>query len=761
MLRRIGLIVWLLVFCVAFGVAQNTTLSGTLNIPGGATFSGTMILTLTQPATALSTCSGGPTYVVPSSSTITISAGSMVGTNKVWGADCTTPSAPYNVIIKDQQNNILVRDQWLIAGSTFNIGLATSALYGSISQSALSPIQIYSTVSGHKVTMQTDSSMTADWTLNMDSAATMVSGLGLVAYPGVSPDGSSGLSITGSVAAQSVTAGISLVAPIINGAITYNNIAYSIGSTRTLTSQAAIKGTFGGTTIGSNHPSQGTRFNWTGASSIPMFTLHDATNTTMDGFSIDCQPTSSSGNTNGVDGIDVTSDNSPISTFNSFEHFTVSNCANGMYFGSTQNPDGSGTQYQNDHWLIRNTQFNINSIGLNLFSQNTGQASEVDGAAFYANNVGFWSHRSGSTVIRNSDFGVQEPGAYTPSFIRLGLSGYTLIDSVQGESCSTSPKGYMVDYDTSGSGPVTILNSVFNCPSLYEDYRPTLSMGNTFNGNYPLNATFYRGSSITTAMISIGDTWGPESSFFKMNAAETLEQIGYNHIAGDGTIGLSLPEPQIVSATAVAGGSLTSGTTYYYRVTALDAWGSESDSAGEVSATPSGGNLSVSVAFPVGSLGFEATASSYRLYRGTASGVQNGYISCSTSPCVDSGGALTSAYPPSVNGAYLAKMDSAGLELSTTVPLILHGSTNYWLRAGNGPSSYGYADYFTIGQGTSTHIADFVGGSWYFANSQFQGTLNAVNGYKYNGTSGYSGTKTAGSCVLTIQGGIITNVTGC
>jgi hypothetical protein len=39
--------------------------------------------------------------------------------------------------------------------------------------------------------------------------------------------------------------------------------------------------------------------------------------------------------------------------------------------------------------------------------------------------------------------------------------------------------------------------------------------------------------------------------------------------------------------------------------------------------------------------------------------------------------------------------------------------------------------------------------------------INALTGFEFNGTAGYTGTKTAGSCVLTIQGGIITNVTGC
>jgi hypothetical protein len=40
-------------------------------------------------------------------------------------------------------------------------------------------------------------------------------------------------------------------------------------------------------------------------------------------------------------------------------------------------------------------------------------------------------------------------------------------------------------------------------------------------------------------------------------------------------------------------------------------------------------------------------------------------------------------------------------------------------------------------------------------------SVNSVLGFQFNGTAGFTGTKTAGTCVFTIQGGIITNVTGC
>jgi hypothetical protein len=39
--------------------------------------------------------------------------------------------------------------------------------------------------------------------------------------------------------------------------------------------------------------------------------------------------------------------------------------------------------------------------------------------------------------------------------------------------------------------------------------------------------------------------------------------------------------------------------------------------------------------------------------------------------------------------------------------------------------------------------------------------LDSLQGFSAHGTSGFTGTKTAGPCVFTIQGGIITNVTGC
>lgn len=44
---------------------------------------------------------------------------------------------------------------------------------------------------------------------------------------------------------------------------------------------------------------------------------------------------------------------------------------------------------------------------------------------------------------------------------------------------------------------------------------------------------------------------------------------------------------------------------------------------------------------------------------------------------------------------------------------------------------------------------------------QVDAWMNAVSGYQVGGVNGFTGTKVAGACTLTIAGGIITNVTGC
>jgi len=101
-------------------------------------------------------------------------------------------------------------------------------------------------------------------------------------------------------------------------------------------------------------------------------------------------------------------------------------------------------------------------------------------------------------------------------------------------------------------------------------------------------------------------------------------------------------QPQSATATASSGGSLTSGKTYYYKITAVG-YNGESAPSAEVSATPSGGNLSVTLGWTAQTTW--GTVKEYRVYRGTTSGVYtSGYMTTNTNSLIDTGALAFNSY---------------------------------------------------------------------------------------------------------------------
>ena len=81
-------------------------------------------------------------------------------------------------------------------------------------------------------------------------------------------------------------------------------------------------------------------------------------------------------------------------------------------------------------------------------------------------------------------------------------------------------------------------------------------------------------------------------------------------------------QPSNLSATAGSGGNLFADT-YYYALTEIG-YNGESKASTEVSATTSGGNLTVNLSWNL-AVGYSSYVD-YRLYRGTSSGVYDGYF---------------------------------------------------------------------------------------------------------------------------------------
>lgn len=127
-MRRLWLS-FLILICGVLCNAQNTTLTGTLEGPGGQGLTGTLWLSLSNPASVLASCSGGPALILPQTFySVSVVGGILQGTPTIWGADCMAPIGgfPYNVKVTDPNGNTLMTDQWLILGSTYNVGSAIS-----------------------------------------------------------------------------------------------------------------------------------------------------------------------------------------------------------------------------------------------------------------------------------------------------------------------------------------------------------------------------------------------------------------------------------------------------------------------------------------------------------------------------------------------------------------------------------------------------------------------------------------------------------
>jgi hypothetical protein len=141
-------------------------------------------------------------------------------------------------------------------------------------------------------------------------------------------------------------------------------------------------------------------------------------------------------------------------------------------------------------------------------------------------------------------------------------------------------------------------------------------------------------------------------------------------VGAGGNLANEITAPAVSSLSGTTGGSLSAGT-YYYKITALDVLGGETKGGPESSYTLGGSDNAITVNWsPV------PGAAAYRIYRGTSSGGENVYhLATGPTSFTDPGGG-TSASPPSVTAAYVAKIGPSIGSLNQIVFLSPNGSTD-------------------------------------------------------------------------------------
>lgn len=128
-MRKLKLLLLVNVFTVS---AVATTLTGSL-APPNSNATGTLILSLSGPATISRTCGGGGANT--NNIEIHVISGAMQSPPVVTGNDCLLPPGTnYNVIFTDSTTGVQQNGVWTITGSTFSISTQALGLMGGGSQ---------------------------------------------------------------------------------------------------------------------------------------------------------------------------------------------------------------------------------------------------------------------------------------------------------------------------------------------------------------------------------------------------------------------------------------------------------------------------------------------------------------------------------------------------------------------------------------------------------------------------------------------------
>jgi hypothetical protein len=107
-----------------------TSLFGTLKDPNGNGLNGSLSLALSRQGALRGGGCGGPAEILPNIPfVIQVIAGVMQGSPSVYGNDCMLPQGTYYIaIVRDRGGNILLQDNWVITGSSVDVGTIVSAV---------------------------------------------------------------------------------------------------------------------------------------------------------------------------------------------------------------------------------------------------------------------------------------------------------------------------------------------------------------------------------------------------------------------------------------------------------------------------------------------------------------------------------------------------------------------------------------------------------------------------------------------------------
>ena len=228
---------------------------------------------------------------------------------------------------------------------------------------------------------------------------------------------------------------------------------------------------------------------------------------------------------------------------------------------------------------------------------------------------------------------------------------------------------YLHAEDTSGTCTIANFGNTVDRVNIFSLNGATTITGNTFCGT-PFAQIVVSESTIGGGAVESGQSSNISDNGFASfsapspwgNDVQAAWQTYRKQIfmpAGHSLI-FNLGMPTGVSSSATAGGSLASGTTVYYGVSAMGADGGETAVTGPVSCTPSGGNLTCTTTWTA--LPGAVTYNVYHCNINSCSGTNSAQVGITTNSYADSTGSNSGArLGPTVGASGLSTANASGL----------------------------------------------------------------------------------------------------
>ncbi len=408
----------------------------------------------------------------------------------------------------------------------------------------------------------------------------------------------------------------------------------------------------------------------------------------------------------------------------------------------------SGTGSGNSDLVI----YDISNPGTPVYSGETTTNLNVPYSVYVQGRYAYVASSANSELVTYDVSNPTDP--FSVGEVSSGLSSPRSL-FVQGRYAyvASYSSGQLVTFDLGGAYVQQLQAGGTETGTLTVDTNATVNGDQSIAGGLTVGGNAEISGNLGVSGQTLLQNLSNSTTSFQVGNASGLGLL--NTDTTDGRVGIgSLTTPTGVTATLASGGSLATGSTYYFRVSAIDGSSGETAASAEAtgSAATSSGNQEYNVAWTA-----VPGAASYRIYYTTTAGTEANYFTSTTnSYTLSTTTGNTAGSPLSYSYAYADRLSSTSnifqtLTNSTTALQVQTSSGSAVLTTDTTNSRVGVdVTYATMTSPSGLSVNAATSGGSLTASSTYRYEVTALDSAGGETTVSNEATGTTGSSTLTL-----------